>query len=69
MPVPPEDTGGRGRLSTVAAGVWLLVLVLLLHPLMKIMPMATENGSAAADLLRWKSLPVACNALENTLHA
>lgn len=34
------DTGGRGRLSTFAAGAWLLALVVLLHPLMEVMPMA-----------------------------
>ncbi len=34
------DTGGRGRLSTAAAGVWLLALTVLLHPLMEVMPMA-----------------------------
>ncbi|MEV4422933.1 SulP family inorganic anion transporter [Patulibacter sp. NPDC049589] len=34
------ETGGRGRLSTLAAGAWLLVLVVLLHPLMEVLPMA-----------------------------
>jgi SulP family sulfate permease len=34
------DSGGRGRVSTFAAGAWLLGLVVLLQPLMEVMPMA-----------------------------
>src|ERR1700756_4462119 len=34
---------------------------------MKIMPIETENGRAASDLLSAKSLPVACKAFEKTL--
>lgn len=34
------ESGGRGRLSTFAAGGWLLALVVLLHPLMEILPTA-----------------------------
>jgi hypothetical protein len=35
----------------------------------KIIPIVTENGSAAADLLRWNTLSGRCRALEKTLHA
>jgi SulP family sulfate permease len=34
------ESGGRGRVSTFAAGAWLLALVVLLHPLMEILPTA-----------------------------
>jgi SulP family sulfate permease len=34
------ESGGRGRVSTLAAGAWLLALVVLLHPLMEILPTA-----------------------------
>jgi SulP family sulfate permease len=34
------DTGGRGRVSTLASGAWLLILVVALQPVMKVLPMA-----------------------------
>jgi len=53
------DTGGRGRISTIAAGVWLLLLVVLLHPLMTIMPMAALVATmvvVALTTFDWQSL-------------
>jgi SulP family sulfate permease len=53
------DTGGRGRLSTLAAGAWLLALVVVLHPLMEIMPLAALVATmvfVAFTTFDWKSV-------------
>ncbi|MDQ8043488.1 MAG: SulP family inorganic anion transporter [Solirubrobacteraceae bacterium] len=53
------DTGGRGRVSTLAAGAWLLVLVVALHPLMEILPMAALVATmvfVAFTTFDWRSV-------------
>jgi SulP family sulfate permease len=53
------ESGGRGRLSTLAAGAWLLVLVVLLHPLMEILPMAALVATmvvVALTTFDWQSI-------------
>jgi sulfate permease, SulP family len=53
------ETGGRGRLATCAAGAWLFVLVVVLHPAMKAMPVAALIATmvvVAANTFDWDSL-------------
>jgi SulP family sulfate permease len=53
------ETGGRGRLATCAAGAWLLILVVVLHPVMKAMPVAALIATmvvVAANTFDWNSL-------------
>jgi SulP family sulfate permease len=53
------QSGGRGRLSTLAAGAWLLALVVLLHPLMEILPMAALVATmigVALTTFDWQSI-------------
>ncbi|WP_051470879.1 SulP family inorganic anion transporter [Patulibacter minatonensis] len=53
------ETGGRGRVSTLAAGAWLLVLVVLLHPLMEVLPMAALVATmivVALTTFDWESV-------------
>jgi sulfate permease, SulP family len=53
------ETGGRGRVSTLAAGAWLLVLVVLLHPLMEVLPMAALVATmivVAMTTFDWESV-------------
>lgn len=53
------ETGGRGRLATCAAGAWLLILVVVLHPVMKAMPVAALIATmvvVAANTFDWDSL-------------
>ena len=55
------ETGGRGRLSTLAAGAWLLLLVVALHPLMAILPMAALVATmvvVAFTTFDWRSISV-----------
>lgn len=53
------ESGGRGRLATCAAGAWLLILVVVLHPVMKAMPVAALVATmvvVAANTFDWNSL-------------
>jgi SulP family sulfate permease len=53
------DSGGRGRLSTFSAGGWLLVLVVLLHPVMEVMPTAALVATmvvVAVTTFDWRSI-------------
>jgi SulP family sulfate permease len=53
------ETGGRGRVSTLAAGAWLLALVVLLHPLMEVLPMAALVATmivVAVTTFDWTSI-------------
>jgi SulP family sulfate permease len=53
------DSGGRGRLSTFAAGAWLLALVVLARPLMEILPMAALVATmigVALTTFDWQSI-------------
>lgn len=53
------ESGGRGRLSTLAAGAWLLALVVLAHPLMEVLPMAALVATmivVAITTFDWQSI-------------
>jgi SulP family sulfate permease len=53
------ESGGRGRVSTLAAGAWLLALVVLLHPLMEILPTAALVATmivVAVTTFDWSSV-------------
>ena len=53
------ESGGRGRVSTFAAGAWLLVLVVVLHPLMEILPTAALVATmivVALTTFDWSSI-------------
>ncbi len=53
------ESGGRGRLATCAAGAWLLFLVVILHPVMKVMPVAALVATmavVAAVTFDWTSV-------------
>jgi sulfate permease, SulP family len=53
------ESGGRGRLATCAAGAWLLILAVVLHPVMKVMPVAALVATmvvVAAITFDWKSV-------------
>jgi SulP family sulfate permease len=53
------ESGGRGRVSTFAAGAWLLALVVLLHPLMEILPTAALVATmivVALTTFDWSSI-------------
>jgi SulP family sulfate permease len=53
------ESGGRGRLATCTAGAWLLILVVALHPVMKVMPVAALVATmvvVAAITFDWKSV-------------
>jgi SulP family sulfate permease len=53
------ESGARGRVATCAAGGWLLFLVVILHPVMKVMPVAALVATmvvVAAITFDWKSV-------------
>lgn len=55
------ESGGRGRVSTFAAGAWLLALVVLLHPLMEILPTAALVATmivVAVTTFDWTSVRI-----------
>lgn len=54
------SSGGRGRLSTLVAGVFLLVLLVLLHGLLAIVPVAGLTAvmiMVSINTFSWRSLP------------
>jgi sulfate permease, SulP family len=54
------SSGGRGRLSTLVAGVFLLVLLVLLHGLLAIVPVAALTAvmiMVSVNTFSWRSLP------------
>lgn len=54
------SSGGRGRLSTLVAGVFLLVLLVLLHRLLAIVPVAGLTAvmiMVSINTFSWRSLP------------
>lgn len=53
-------SGGRGRLSTLVAGVFLLVLLVLLHGLLAIVPVAGLTAvmiMVSINTFSWRSIP------------
>lgn len=53
------SSGGRARLSTLAAGVFLLVLLVVLHPLLAIVPVAGLTAvmiMVSINTFSWRSL-------------
>lgn len=54
------SSGGRGRLSTLVAGVFLLILLVLLHGLLAIVPVAALTSvmvMVSINTFSWRSLP------------
>ena len=54
------SSGGRGRLSTLVAGVFLLVLLVLLHGLLAIVPVAGLTAvmiMVSINTFSWRSIP------------
>jgi SulP family sulfate permease len=52
-------SGGRGRLSTLIAGVFLLVLLVILHPLLAVVPVAALTAvmiMVSINTFSWRSL-------------
>ncbi|MGE4481341.1 SulP family inorganic anion transporter [Acidocella sp.] len=53
-------SGGRGRLSTLVAGVFLLILLVLLHGLLAIVPVAALTAvmiMVSINTFSWRSIP------------
>jgi SulP family sulfate permease len=53
-------SGGRGRLSTLVSGVFLLVLLVLLHGLLAIVPVAALTAvmiMVSINTFSWRSIP------------
>lgn len=53
-------SGGRGRLSTLVAGIFLLILLVLLHGLLAIVPVAALTAvmiMVSINTFSWRSIP------------
>lgn len=58
------SSGGRGRLSTLVAGLFLLVLLVLLHGLLAIVPVAALTAvmiMVSINTFSWRSIPALRN--------
>lgn len=54
-------SGARGRLSCMMAGVFLLIIVLVIYPAINLMPLAALSGvmfNVVAHTIEWNSLPI-----------